>query len=190
MPDFTILKKFILGTGCDRMPDPVFRLMIILYKIYYFFKPPEKYLEKFGIQPGFTVVDYGCGPGAFIKAASEKTGDKGRVYAIDIQALAISAVKKIIDRHNLKNVIPVLSRVIKSEIPAGTADLIYALDMFHMVKDHSGFLKELKRISKPDASLILEDGHQSRKLTKQKILGSGAWEIVEEQKRFLRCKPL
>ncbi|MCK5169880.1 MAG: methyltransferase domain-containing protein [Bacteroidales bacterium] len=36
-----------------------------------------------------------------------------------------------------------------------TADLIYALDMFHMVKDHKNFLAELNRIWKCDCTLIL-----------------------------------
>lgn len=184
------LKKILLCNDCDCMPDTVFKLMKFMYRIYYFFRPPGKYLDKFGIKPGFTVVDYGCGPGAFIKGASDRAGETGLVYAIDVHELAISSVKEIIKRYELKNVVPLLSQENKSEIPDGSVDLIYALDMFHMVRDYSGFLGELKRISKPESRLILEDGHQSRKLTKQKILNSGSWEIVDEQKRFLTCKPL
>jgi ubiquinone/menaquinone biosynthesis C-methylase UbiE len=135
-------------------------------------------------------VDYGCGPGAFIKSASDKIGEKGTLYAVDIQELAIISVEKIIAKHKLKNVIPMLSDGKNSGIPGGTADLIYALDMFHMVGDPSGFLRELKRIAKQNSTLIIEDGHQSRQLAREKILQSGCWEIIEEQRRFLSCKPL
>jgi len=74
-------------------------------------------------------------------------------------------------------------------LPDEAADLIYALDMFHMVKDTGSFLKELNRISRKDGILIIEDGHQPRALSKEKIINSGYWEITGEEKRFLKCTP-
>jgi ubiquinone/menaquinone biosynthesis C-methylase UbiE len=181
-------KNLIFGNETDKMPDWTFRLMESFFVIYYFFKPAKKYLEKFGILPGFNVVDFGCGPGAFIKSASEMTGEKGRVYAVDIHELAIYSVQKIILKNKLSNVIPVLSGGASVNIDSSNIDLIYALDMFHMVKEPTLFLKELRRISKKDGVLILEDGHQPRELTKEKVRNSGSWEITEEHKRFLRCR--
>ncbi|MFZ4564786.1 MAG: class I SAM-dependent methyltransferase, partial [Bacteroidales bacterium] len=67
--------------------------------------------------------------------------------------------------------------------------LVYALDMFHMVKDTDGFLAELRRLTKPDGVLYLEDGHQPRSMTREKVLKSGCWEVTEEPKRFITCKP-
>ena len=61
--------------------------------------------------------------------------------------------------------------------------------MFHMVKDTGAFLKELHRLTKPDGTLYLEDGHQPRAKTKQKVLNSGCWEITEETKTFVKCNP-
>ncbi|MDP1623201.1 MAG: methyltransferase domain-containing protein [Bacteroidales bacterium] len=75
-------------------------------------------------------------------------------------------------------------------IPPQTADLIYALDMFHMVKDTNAFLKELCRITKPAGLLILEDGHQPRASAKEKVNNSGCWEIVAETKAYMKCKPI
>ena len=80
-----------------------------------------------------------------------------------IHQLAIEAAANIANKYNLKNVHPVLTEKTVN-IPPQTADLIYALDMFHMVKDTNVFLKELCRITKPDGILILEDGHQTRAL--------------------------
>jgi len=74
-------------------------------------------------------------------------------------------------------------------IPSHSVDIIYALDMFHMVKDPREFLKELRRLSRPDGTLYLEDGHQPRAATMKKILTSGCWEITETTKRFIKCKP-
>jgi len=59
-----------------------------------------------------------------------------------------------------------------------------------MVNDTTGLLKELKRILKPEGKLILEDGHQPREKSRQKVLNSGFWEIVGENKKHMTCKPI
>jgi ubiquinone/menaquinone biosynthesis C-methylase UbiE len=184
------MKNILFGNEIEKMPDFAFRIMKLFFRVYYFVKPAGKYLKKFNIVPGSTVVDYGCGPGAFIKEASSMVGEKGKVYAVDVHEMAIASIEKLINRYNLTNVIPVLSDGNKSQISDNTADLIYALDMFHMVKEPSQFLKEINRITRPDGVLIIEDGHQPRSLTREKIMNSGCWKIIEEEKRFLKCLPV
>ena len=183
-------KNRLYGNEIDRMPDFTFRMMKIFFVIYYFFKPAGKYLQKFGIKPGYTVVDYGTGTGAFIKDASIMVGSSGTVYAVDIHEIAIESVQSIISKYDLPNVIPVLTDGNKSAVDDEAAALVCALDMFHMVSDTDSFLKELNRITKKNGTLIIEDGHQPRALSKEKILRSGYWTIAGEEKRFLRCIPL
>jgi len=172
------------------MPDFAFSMMKVLFKVFYFFKPAVKYLKKFGIKPGSTVIDYGCGPGACIKAASDLVGERGIVYAADVHEMAIASVEKLIKRLNLLNVKTILTDGKSSPIPNDTADLIYALDMFHMVKETNIFLKELCRITKKDGILIIEDGHQPRSVSREKIQRSDAWKIIEENKKYLKCSPI
>jgi ubiquinone/menaquinone biosynthesis C-methylase UbiE len=184
------MKNRFFGNEVERMPDFTFRMMKIFFAFYYFIKPAGRYLKKFGIKPGFTVVDYGCGTGACLRDASSLAGEKGFVYAVDVHELAITSVEKLINRHGLKNVKAVLTDGKTSDIPDETADLIYALDMFHMVKDTGAFLKELNRIVKRDGILILEDGHQPRALSKEKLQVSGCWKVEEENRRFMKCIPV
>jgi ubiquinone/menaquinone biosynthesis C-methylase UbiE len=184
------MKKVLFGNEVDRMPDFAFRMMKLLFIIYYFLKPAKKYLKKFGIIPGSTVIDYGCGTGACIKDASSIVGGKGIVYAVDVHEMAIASVEKLVKKHNLTNVKPILTDGKKSEIPDNIADLIYALDMFHMVRETDLFLKELCRITKQEGILIIEDGHQPRADAKEKILKSGFWKIIKEEKKFLKCSPV
>jgi ubiquinone/menaquinone biosynthesis C-methylase UbiE len=184
------MKNKLFGNEIERMPDLVFRMMKVLFVVYYFFRPPRKYLQRFGIKPGSVVVDYGCGPGACIRDASSLTGEAGTVYAVDLHEMAIDSVEELIRKHSLKNVRTVLTDGNRTSLPDEVADLIYALDMFHMVKDTGSFLKELNRITRKDGILIIEDGHQPRALSKEKILKSGYWKITGEEKRFLRCTPV
>jgi ubiquinone/menaquinone biosynthesis C-methylase UbiE len=184
------MRNCLFGNEVERMPDSVFWIMKQMFKIFYLFKPVDKYIARFGIKQGDIVVDYGCGPGAFIQKASLLAGENGTVYAVDLHEMAISAVNELIKKKNLKNVKPVLADGNRVAISDKIADIVYAIDMFHMVKESDVFLKEIHRIIKNEGILIIEDGHQPRKLTKDKIIRSGCWNIVEEQKRFLKCNPV
>ena len=183
------MKKIRYGNEVDKMPNIAFRLMTLIFKIGNYFIPAGKCIDKFGIKKGSIVIDYGCGPGMHIKRASELVGNEGLVYAVDIHELAIKSIKKLITKYKLCNVKTLQTDGNKVEISDNTADLIYALDMFHMVKDHKSFLSELNRIGKCDCVLILEDGHQSRNKSKEKVEKSGCWKIEKEHKKYMICKP-
>ena len=184
------MKKVLCGNEMDRMPNWAFKMMAFMFNAADLLKSPNRRLDTFSIQKGQSVVDWGCGTGRYLKQASELVGDSGTVYAVDIHQLAIEAAANIAQKYNLKNVRPVLTDGKSVNIPPQTADLIYALDMFHMVKDTKAFLTELCRITKPDGILILEDGHQPRALAKEKVNNSGCWEIVSETKVYMKCKPI
>ena len=150
----------------------------------------DKKLDPFQIQKCQVVVDYGSGTGRYLPKASTLVGETGLVYAVDIHELAVKSAFRTIEKHNLKNVRPVQTDGKTVDIPSQSADVIYALDMFHMVKNTQQFLKDLNRIIKPGGFLFLEDGHQPRSLTKEKVLGSGCWSVVEETKSFIKCSPV
>jgi ubiquinone/menaquinone biosynthesis C-methylase UbiE len=172
------------------MSNAGFRLMTLAFQIVDFFHPHiKKRVQKFGIEAGMVVVDYGCGPGRYAVKLAELVGDRGKVYAVDIHELAIEAVRKKTVRDNITNIEPVLARGYESTLPADTADVLCAIDMFFMLEEPTVFLTEAKRILKPDGTLVIDDGHQSRSATREKILASGLWDIVEERKDHLKCRP-
>jgi len=180
----------ILGKGMDRMPDLAFRMMALTFKIRDIFIHKDKVLDEFDIRQGQSVVDYGCGPGSYIRKASKLVGTEGKVYAVDIHELAIEAVKKLIRKENLHNVTALVVSKGRCPLDDNSIDLIYALDMFHMVANPNTFLKELNRISKPDGILYIDNGHQKRAEARTKINASEAWKIIEENPRYMKCRPI
>jgi ubiquinone/menaquinone biosynthesis C-methylase UbiE len=183
------VKEKLLGNNMDRMSDTSFKFMSFLFKIRDI-TSPEKKLDQFGIKPGDTVIDYGCGPGSYIPKLSDIVGQNGTVYAVDIHELAIDSVKQKISKYNIENVKTILAKDHKCDINDKSADVIYALDMFHMVRQPNVFLRELHRMAKETGKLFIEDGHQPRKETKRKINESKLWDITEEYKGWLVCKPI
>jgi ubiquinone/menaquinone biosynthesis C-methylase UbiE len=184
------MKKIFCGNEMDKMPGWAFRIMAFMFNVADRIKLNDKKLDPFGIRKGQTVVDYGSGTGRYLPQASALVGDEGLVYAVDIHELAVKSAFRIIEKHDLKNVRPIQTDGKTVDIPSHTADILYALDMFHMVKNTQQFLQELNRILKPEGFLFLEDGHQARSLTKEKVLGSGCWNIIDETKSFVRCSPV
>jgi len=112
----------------DRMPDWAFRIMAFLFNVADFFRSPDNKLDPFCIMKGQTVIDFGSGTGRYLRRASEMVGEEGLVYAVDIQELAVKSAFRIIAKHNLKNVKPVLTDGISAGVPSHVADIVYCLD--------------------------------------------------------------
>jgi len=184
------LKKIFCSENREKMSNMGFKIMAFMFRLKDVYSPVDKRVKTFNIKKGMMVIDYGCGPGRYLKGISEAVGSKGRVYAADIHELAIESVKKKIKRDHLDNVEPVLVNGSSSIIKDHIADMICVLDMFHMIKEPISFLKELHRLLKKDGFLIIDDGHQPRVETKTKISNSKIWNTVEEAKDHLKCVPL
>jgi len=186
----TALRRSVEKRKTERMSDLSFRGMTFIFKVVDLIFPyVGRRINKFGIGEGMTVVDYGCGPGRYATRQARLVGETGNVYAVDIHELATAAVSKKIDKQKLKNIEPILAEGYNSTLPDHVADVVCAIDMFFMIKEPTDFLAELRRITKDDGKLIVDNGPRRRRVTKQKILDSGLWEIMEETSDHLECKP-
>lgn len=173
------------------MPDIAFRLMSAIMALKDLVYPTiDKRVTAFGIHAGMTVVDYGCGPGRYTIRFAKLVDRGGNVYALDVQPLAIEAVKRQMAAHALDNIVPVLAKGYDTGLPDRIADMVCALDMFFALREPSTFLREVHRITKPEGVLILDDGHQSRQSTLAKVRAAGGWRITEETRDHLKCVPL
>lgn len=176
------------GKGREHIPNLFFRLMTFTMKtIDVFANYSKKHFKTLELKENQIVVDYGCGPARYIKNASEAVGPNGKVFAVDIHPLAIEGVNKKIKKYGLGNVTPLLVKGYNCSIPDKTADVVYALDMFHMVKKPKELLTELARIVKAEGKIIIEDGHQPRSETLRKIEGAGLFTISQQNKHHVIC---
>lgn len=171
------------------MPDLAFRMMALCFRIMDRFSSPLSKLDNMGIKPGDTVIDYGCGPGRYIKKASQLVGREGMVYGVDLHHLAVSAVNELALKENLNNVIALQANEFSVALPDHGANIVYAFDMFHMVENTGAFLQELYRLLKPEGTMFIEPGHQAFSLAREKILSSGQWRIIKEENRCFKCMP-
>lgn len=122
------------------------------------FNPPRRTLAAVGIEPGDTVLDFGCGRGGFAVAAAEKVGPEGKVYALDVHPLALKLVRTETRRRGLANV-----EALQSDGPTGlpdeSVDVVLLYDVFHDLASPETVLAELARVLKPGGVLSVTDHH-------------------------------
>jgi ubiquinone/menaquinone biosynthesis C-methylase UbiE len=175
----------------ERMPNIAFRLMSMTMALEDRLHPTiDQRIIRFGIREGMTVVDYGCGQARYTPRLARLVGSSGKVYAVDVQPLAIEAIRQKMARGNQGNIIPVLVHGYDTGLPEHVADIICALDMFFGLKEPTKFLQEVYRIIRPKGVLVIDDGHQSRQATLKKIEAAGQWRVVEETADHLKCVPV
>ena len=140
------------------MSNLAFRGMSFMFKIRDFFSSRSKVLAEVGIKPGDFVLDFGCGPGAYVKAAAELVGPEGKVYALDIHPMAVEKVQKLASKHGLSNIETIESDC-KTGLSAESIDVVLLYDIFHDLKESEAVLRELYRVLKSDGILSFSDHH-------------------------------
>lgn len=118
-----------------------------------FLQPTKRVLQRSGVQPDMTVLEVGCGNGAFIPTAARLVGQKGEVHALDIQPEMLKMLEKTLNKEeniDLENV--VLHQAPAAQLPfeKDTLDVVYMVAVLSEIPDVKKALKEVKRVLKPD----------------------------------------
>ena len=139
-----------------------FRLMSLGYKFRDSFSSRKNILKEVRIEPGFHVLDYGCGPGRYVCPLAELVGDSGKVYALDVQPAAIGEVQNIASKKQLANVETIVSDC-RTGLHRNSLDAVLLYDTFHHLSDPDRVLSELHRVLKPGGILSFSDHHMEEK---------------------------
>lgn len=137
-----------------------FKLMTLMLRIRDLIRPRMEVLGEAGIEPGFCVLDYGCGPGRYIVPLAQLVGASGEIYALDIHPLAINEVRRTAIRETLTNL-----KTIESDCNTGLQDnkidVVLLYDTFHKLSSPDDVLRELHRVLKPGGTLSFSDHHMN-----------------------------
>jgi ubiquinone/menaquinone biosynthesis C-methylase UbiE len=183
----TITQNYLLKESGETIMDkPMsnfdFQFMSVGYKFRDFFLPRLNILKEVGINPGFHVLDYGCGPGGYIIPLAELVGESGKVYALDIHPLAIQRVQDIASKKQLTNVETILSNC-QTGLPDNSLDAILLYDIFHHLSDPDEVLRELHRALKPDGILSFSDHHMKENEIVSQVTNSGLFSLSRKGQR-------
>jgi ubiquinone/menaquinone biosynthesis C-methylase UbiE len=132
--------------------------MTFLFQIRDAIEPRSRVLQEVQIGPGDHVLDYGCGPGAYIPGIAHRVTESGRVYAVDLHPLAVQRVRELARRRGLANVQAIQSDC-QTGLPDESVDVVLLYDIFHMLSEPQAVLAELRRVLKPGGVLSVHDPH-------------------------------
>lgn len=174
----------------ERISDFGFRTMSVALSVAHLFSPPGRRVAKLGLLPGMTAVDFGCGPGHFVVPVARVLGPDGLLVAVDVQELALAAAARRADRAGLQNVQTALSEDYAVALPDHTADVVFSLDVIHMVPQPDRYFAEMRRITKQNGRLMIDAGHLSMAEARERIHHSGCWKVEKEDGRLFTCVPV
>ena len=109
------------------------------------------------LRPGMTLADVGAGFGAWTTAFSRWIGPAGRVYATDIGAPQLAALRDAVQRDRLTNVTVVEGAPNATNLPALCCDAILIRDAYHHLTQPEDMIRSFAASLKPGGRLAVID---------------------------------
>lgn len=138
-------------------------------------------IKRSGIKEGNIVLEIGCGSGAFTVDAAKTIGDKGLLYAIDIQDVLLEQVR---DKTKALNNVKIM-KASAHELPFEDKyfDLVFMVTVLQEIQDKNKALSEIKRVLKMGGKIAvtewLVDPDYSLKSTTKKYLIDAGFSKIE-----------
>jgi len=117
----------------------------------------NRVMDLLGITPGKNVADIGAGSGWFTVRAARRVGERGSVYAVDINPEAIQYIDNRVAKEKLSNVKTILSKPDDPMLPANSLDAALLLKTYHEVEHPVLLLQNLRHALLPGAKIGIID---------------------------------
>jgi SAM-dependent methyltransferase len=117
----------------------------------------NRVMDILGVTPGKTVADIGAGSGWFTVRAARRVGERGMVFAVDINPEAIRYIDNRAKKEKLHNVKTILGKADDPLLPAGAVDAVLLLKTYHEVAEPVALLRNLRAALKAGAKVGIID---------------------------------
>ena len=125
---------------------------LLLSPIRMAYRSPQHMLAFMSVQPGWHVLDVGCGNGAYALALAQHCA---QVNAIDVQPAMIDALKARLAQAGVDNVIAQVAPATQLPFAGKTFDGVLMISVLPMLHDRAVALAEVRRVLKPKGMLII-----------------------------------
>lgn len=130
-------------------------------------KLPDSLIESFAgvncppsfqeMNSGDIVLDIGCGAGLDLYFASQKVGDSGRVYGVDISEEMIKKARSNMQDLNLTNIEVLQAYSDSIPLEDESVDVVTSNGIYNLSPDKKAVLKEAYRILKPKGVICFSE---------------------------------
>ncbi len=128
-------------------------------------------VEAIQIAPGTRLADVGSGTGVFTEPFSKAVTETGKIYALDISPRFIEHLKQRVQEKQLKNVEVLLSKEDSTELPNGSADIVFVCDTYHHFENYVDILHSIRDTLRPGGQLVVIDFERIPGKSREWVLG-------------------
>lgn len=114
-------------------------------------------MEILELRSGMTVADVGAGFSAWTTRFARQLGPAGRVYATEIGAAQLAALRDIVAKERLTNVTVIEGTAASTALPAACCDAILVRDAYHHFTAPADMGRSLAAALKPGGRLVILD---------------------------------
>jgi ubiquinone/menaquinone biosynthesis C-methylase UbiE len=113
-------------------------------------------LDRIRVQPGWQVVDVGCGPLGILDLLADRVGPDGEAVGLERESSLLEMGQTILAQRGLRNTRFVLGDVY-SGLPRASFDLVHTRLLLINLKDPEGALAELAALVRPGGVVAVQD---------------------------------
>ncbi len=114
----------------------------------------SKLLPALKLKEGDVIADIGAGSGYFTFPMAKLVGNKGKVYAVDIQQEMLNIIKTRMKQGKVTNVVPVKGTLTDPKLRENSIDLILMVDVYHEFSHPYEMTAAMVKALKPGGRLV------------------------------------
>ncbi len=141
---------------------------------------PEMVMDVIGVKEGMILADIGAGEGYFTFRQVRRVGQKGLVYANEINKEFIKIIDQRCRQEGVENITTILGGPNDPLLPEKKIDIALLVNLIHLVDKPVVFLKNIKPCLKPEGTLVLVQWDA------EKLLTESPGGSLEDVKEFLK----
>ena len=178
-----IIRRFI------HTPAPAFIVRLLDSPQRRIMQPPAKVVGWIDIREEMWVLEIGPGPGTFTFEAARRTGEEGKVCAVDIQPAMVSKLNSKLQRKGISNVVARVASAYELPFPDRTFDRVFMVAVLAEIPERKRALLEFRRVLKDDGLLavgeLLPDPDFPRRQTVTRWCRDAGFEPLSEHGNIL-----
>ena len=116
---------------------------------------PDEVISIMNIEKGKVVAEIGSGTGYMLPYLSKATGDKGKVFAMDVEQTLIEFMKTRVKKENLKNVKVELMPTDSPHLTDKKVSRVLFVNTWHHISDRKAYSKKLYEQTSKDTQIFL-----------------------------------
>ncbi len=117
----------------------------------------ERVMDILEIKEGKSVADIGAGGGWFTVIAARRVGERGKVFAVDINEESKTFIDNRAKKENLTNIETIISKTDDPLLPKNSVDAVLLLNTYHEISEPIILLKNLRKSLRKNALVGIID---------------------------------